>query len=195
MLTAAHGNREETYWVGCPTHVDLGEPPEDLPRVALAIGTVVAAQDGVAKHVHANRKLTFSKEETAAILLLARDARNETEQLSGLDWDTLIRYAAVERLQGWSTLTKREHQDRDTVTVEPAPVITHTGHEPKEGHQTLTQQERTRLDDLLAQGGKRTIGLQDAATLIKASGRRSSGSRQPTSTCQLPKQHQTSSGT
>lgn len=51
MLTATHENRHETYWVGCPTHVDQlqaavagmtmqkenGEPPEDLPRVALAI--------------------------------------------------------------------------------------------------------------------------------------------------------------
>lgn len=99
MLTAAHGNRKESYWVGCPTHVDqlqagmagmgsmeeTGEPPEDLPRVALAIGTVVAAQDRISKHVHANRRLKFAKEDTDAILRLARDSRNKTEQLSGME--------------------------------------------------------------------------------------------------------------
>lgn len=189
MLTAAHTNREETYWVGCPTHVDQlqatvagmtlmqenGEPPEDLPRVALAIGAIVVAQDLVAKHVNANRKLTFAKEETAAILRLERDKRNETEQLSGLDWEMLIRYAAAERLQRWITLTQREHQDRDIVTAEPAMVITHASHEPKEGHKTLTQQERIRLDDLLAQGVTRNIGLQDAATLIRESGEEITG--------------------
>lgn len=115
-----------------------GEPPEDLPRVALAIATVVAAQERVTKHVYTNRKLTFAREETAAILRLVRDSRNETEQPSGLDWDTLIRYAAEEGLQRWITLTRRENQDRDTATIEQAPVITHTGREPKEGHQTLT---------------------------------------------------------
>lgn len=58
----------------------------------MEIATVVAAQDRIAKHVQENRRLSFKKEEMAAILRLARDARNETEQLSGLDWETLIRY-------------------------------------------------------------------------------------------------------
>lgn len=149
---------------------ETGEPPEDLPRVALANGTVVAAQDRIAKHVYTNRRLSFTKDEMADILRLARDSRHDTEQLSGMDWETLIRYSTVERLQRWITLTKGEHQDRSLTIAEPTPTVTQTVYEPKEGHQTLTQQERTRLEDLLAQGGTRSIELKEASKLIRAAG-------------------------
>lgn len=188
-LTATHAAREDSYWVGCPTHVDQlqaaitgmalradsGDVPTDLHRVALAIASVVAAQDRVAKHVHENTRLTFTAPEMTAILRLTRDTRNETEQLSGMDWDTLIRYASADRLQRWLTLTRREAHDAPAAAPDPTPLSLHAEREPKEGHQTLTQVERKRLEDLLALGGTRAIPLQNAATLIKASGEEITG--------------------